>query len=214
MTLNQTSTDIANYFNQSSNHEFKERVKDMVKQELAMWIRRSVAEHGIDDVLLISYVAQVEEAKLHNHIPDSLVTVKRTKYRVPTPVRFNNDAPFTYVGSIDKLNAYPIRNASEAALMHLYSSTGVSYSYYLSNGYIIINDKPDNSFKSEYILIESIFENPEEVLSMYDDVDGQDIQLPIPLDIIALMRDKIIQRLGGIRADDINVELNDKPNGN
>lgn len=215
MTLNQEASNVANTLRQPFNHELKERAKDLIKSELALYIRRSVKDHGIDTMLLLSYVAPITKAPAYPNPIKELKdrTVIRTKYRVPTPVRFENDAPFTYVGTSDGLVSFPMRNANEASIAYLSSSTGSVYSYRIENGYIIINDKPNNTFKSDYIKIESIFESPEEVLSMYDDIDGQDIQLPFPSDLLAIVRSKVLQSLGAIYPDDIKV-THTKPNTN
>ncbi|KAF5080362.1 hypothetical protein DSECCO2_120040 [anaerobic digester metagenome] len=212
MTLNQIAASFANHLNQSSNHELLERIKDMVKEELAMWIRRSVKEHGIDDMLILSYYAEVGMFDAYGNPVEEIYKdyVIRTKYRVPTPVRINNDSPFIYVGSINGQVSYPKRSAYEATLNHLFLPTGGLYSYSISNNYITINDVPHRRFKADTIRIDAIFESPEQVLSMYEDVDGQDLELPIPLDIIPLMRDTIIERLGIIVPDTTEV-THDKP---
>lgn len=215
MTLNQEASGIANTLNQPFNHELKERAKDLIKQELALYIRRSVRDHGIDQTTLISYDAEIVRVPKYNKPikEKSEEVIIRTKYKVPTPVRFENDSPFTYVGSVDGMVSFPIRNPAEATILYLYSSTGESYSYYLHNGYVVINDKPNHTFKHLYIKIESIFENPEEVLSIYDDIDGQDIQIPIPADLMASIRDKVLQTLGAIPPNDIDV-THTKPTNN
>lgn len=215
MTLNQEASSIANTLRQPFNHELKERAKDLIKQALALHIRRSVKEHGIDNTLLLSYSAEIVNIpKYEEPITELKQDYKiRTKYRVPTPVRFKNDAPFTYVGTNDGTHSFPMRNPGEALNMHSYSSTGESYSYYIHNGFIVINSRPYHTFKGKYILVESIFENPEEVITMYKDDDGQNIQLPFPADILAIIRNDVIQSLGSIMPDDIKVTY-DKPNQN
>lgn len=212
MTLNQIAASYANHLNQSSNHELIERIKDMVKEELAMWIRRSVKEHGIDSTLVLSYYAEVGMFDAYDNPVEELYKdyVIRTKNKVPTPVRIYNDSPFIYVGSINGLVSYPNRSINEATINHLFLPTGGVYSYRLENGYVIINDVPHRRFKATTIKIDAIFESPEQVLSMYADVDGQDLEIPLPLDIIPLMRDTIIKRLGMIIPDTTEV-THDKP---
>ena len=207
-TLNQIADSIANNLKQPFNHELKERVKDYVKQELATLIRRSTKEHGIDEQLILTYDSEIIKVNLYDEpVEEDVKGYKlRSKYRIHKPVRIKNDSPFIYVGTIDGLHSFPIRNEREATIMHSFSFIGESYSYYISNGYIYINTRPHNRYKSKYIRIKAIFENPDEVLSMYDDIDGQDIELPIPIDMIPLFIDKVIQRIGVIRPRDISIE--------
>ena len=207
MTFNQLAASVANALNQPFNHELKERVKDLFKEHIAMYIRRSIQQHGIDNTLLLSYTAEVERTSLYNSpIPNKKTISKiKTINKVPTPIRFQNDAPFTYVGTDDGLLSFPYRNPFESQLTYSYFPTGEFFTYYLSNGFIVINERPNNSFKGKYIRIESIFENPEEIINMYDNVDGQDTELPFPLDIINIARKEILQMLGAIPTEDIKV---------
>lgn len=211
MTLNQLADSIANQLRQPFNHELRERIKDLFKEEMSLYIRRSIKEHGIDDILKISYTAKLKLVdELNDPIEDSKKKDKllRTQFRIPTPVRIKNDSPFTFVGSANRRTSIAKRNLREHYLMHSFSSTGISFSYDYINGYIYLYDHKDNKYKSDYILIESIFESPEEVLSIYDDVDGQDIQLPMPADLVAIIRDKVLQRVGSVQQKDISVEQN------
>lgn len=208
MTLNQLADSIANQLNQLDNHELKERIKDLFKQEISLYIRRSVRDHGIDNILKLSYDSKLIKVDSFNNIVKEDVKnyVIRTEYRVPTPVRFSNDAPFTKVSSMDGLITIPNRNKREHLIMHSFSFTGGPYSYEYKNGYIVIYDTPDKKFKANYITIESIFESPDEVLSMYNNIDGQDIQLPMPMDMIANAKDRVLQFIGSKLQEDISVK--------
>lgn len=201
-TLNQCADRIASIINQPHNHTLKERIKDMVKSLFATRIRQSVEKHGIDDILKLSFIAPVEEISLSDILPTENVLANNTKfygtkYKVPTPIRIHNDAPFTYVGNVigqpymyeSSITSMIIRQSGRATS----SPTGSPQSWFLLNGRIIIVNKTtseNNNFQIRdtrpinEILITGIFENPEEVLSYFTESDGQDIELPIPNDII------------------------------
>lgn len=211
MTLNEQAALIANTLNQPFNHELKERIKDLYKQQMALYIRRSLKEHGIDEGLTISYNAELikvekNAAPAPNKYKDYIL---RTKHRVPSPIRYPGDSPFTYVGTIDGSISFPMRNQVEDIIMHSYSSTGGSSSYRKENGYIYINHKPNFTSKLQYIKVQGIFENPDEVLSMYEDVDGQDLQLPFPADIAAMIQGSVLQLIGSVPPDNITVNQSD-----
>ena len=81
----------------------------------------------------------------------------------------------------------------------------------MSNGYIYINDKPNHLFKADYIKVEGVFSDPEEVISFYGEESSQDTQLPFPNDIVAIARNNVMQAAGAIRVDDQRVEHNVRP---
>lgn len=98
-TLNQYAARITNMVNQPNNHELKERVKDMIKTMFANRIRQSVEKNGIDDILKLTFIAPVEELKYSDILPTEYRVANKirllgTKYKVPTPVRIQSDAPF------------------------------------------------------------------------------------------------------------------------
>ena len=208
MSLNKEADLIANNLDQPFNHELKERIKELYKQEVALIINK-LANTGIDRQLVINYEAEIETVDVYidsyNKKGYKGKAIK-TKNKVPSTVRIRKDAPYLYVGSIDRRKAYPYRNPSESEVYASFSPTGESYSYDVVNNYIIINDIRTNVFKGKYILIQDIFENPEEVLSKYDDIDGHDIELPIPNDIKAMVRDRILNTLGQMPIDNENVK--------
>ena len=211
MTLNQEAALIANNLNQPFNQELKERIKDIYKQQMALYIRRSIKEHGIDDGLVVSYTAELIKVGKYNKpiFNEEGDYILRTKYPVPTPVRYPGDSPFIYVGTDDGLLSFPMRNPMETQVMHLYLFSGRSNSYRLSNGYIYINDNPNFKPKLKYLKVEGIFESPEEVLGIYENTDGQDINLPFPADISAMIQGQVMQIVAALPPDDISVKQSD-----
>jgi len=210
MTLNQLAASVANTLRHPHNHELKERIKDLFKEQIALFIRRSIKEHGIDNILIVSYTSPIVKIKTPSSpIKEDIETPTfRTEYKVPKPIRYPGDSPFVYVGTTDRLLSFPYRLPHEHNLALSFFSTGSYYSYYLNNGFIHINTKEHNIFKPRYILVEGLFESPEEVLSMYDDIDGQDIQLPFSADLVGLIRDRVTNLAGAIAQEDPRVEIN------
>lgn len=206
MSLNKEASLIANTLNQPDNHELKERIKDLFKSEVALIINK-LANNGISRDLVIGYDAELET--VNTYIPNTNIisgSKTKTKFKVPSAVRIRSDAQYLEVSSLDRIISLPMRFPIEGNIMELYSDVGNPYSYYISNGYLIINST-SNKFPSSHIHIEGIFESPEIVLSMYDDVDGQDIELPISLDIRAMIRTNILKTLASTGIiDDKNVK--------
>jgi hypothetical protein len=210
-TLNQIASELSSTLNQPFNHELKERIKDIVKSEMSLFIRQSITRHGIDETLILSYIAELEISRVNTNIikEDVNPDVIKTKHKVPTPVRYDGDSPFIFVGSVDEVISFPYRNKREANYAYSFFPTGTTHSYYIENKYIFLNSLPFNSFKAKYIKIKAIFENPDLVLSMYDDNDGQDLVIPLPLDILSLIRGKVINLLSNSPKKDSNITAND-----
>ena len=57
-------------------------------------------------------------------------------------------------------------------------------------------------------MITAIFENPEEVLSYYKDIDGQDIELPLPNDMLEDIIYAILKTEFNVYPQDIDIKVN------
>ena len=200
-TLNQYAARIASLVNQPDNHELKERIKDMIKTGFANRIRQSVEKHGIDDILKLTYEAEVESV---TGSTNELIT----KNKVATPIRIMSDAPFMFVGTKEGI-AYRYENSRVAAkcrksgrATHL--PTGSNISYFIENGFIHII-KP-NDVNISKIQITSIFENPDEVLATT--CDGQDIELPFPNDMLENIIYEILKTEFNMYPRDIDIKVN------
>ena len=201
-TLNQYASRIAHLVNQPDNHALKERIKDMIKTVFANRIRQSVEKHGLDDILKLSY-----EIDIKNNPNDNTESI--TINKVATPIRLISDAPFMFVGTNDGI-AYRYENSKTAAKCRksgrqTHTPTGSSTSYYLDNGYIHITPKISNISK---IKITSIFENPDEVLSVISTNDGQDIELPLPNDMLEDIIYTILKVEFNMYPKDIDIKIN------
>jgi hypothetical protein len=180
-TLNQYAARIANMVNQPNNHELKERVKDMIKTMFANRIRQSVEKNGIDDILKLTFIAPVEELKYSDILPTEYRVANKirllgTKYKVPTPVRIQSDAPFAFVGDTvgngymyeSSITSLKLRQSGRPTC----SPTGYPRAYIILNGHIIIAEKVgtkdiDDRRQINEVMITGIFENPDEVLSFF-----------------------------------------------
>ena len=200
-TLNQYAARIASLVNQPDNHELKERIKDMIKTGFANRIRQSVEKHGIDDILKLTYEAEVESV---TGSTDELIT----KNKVATPIRIISDAPFMFVGNTNG-QAYRYENSRGAAKCRksgraTHTPTGSNTSYFIENGFIHIIKPSDINISK--IQITSIFENPDEVLATT--CDGQDIELPFPNDMLENIIYEILKTEFNMYPRDIDIKVN------
>lgn len=185
-TLNQYASRIIGITGRTSDHSMRERVKDAFKSILATRIRQSISKNGIDD----SFVIPLEFPILED-TTTSIINFKiyKSEFKIPTPLRFNNDAPFVFVGVIDG-EPFSNRTLLEVKLSYKYDKKGFSKYYTFENNllklFIRTKYKTLELTNISYtkVLLKTIFENPEEVISYYTSDDAQDVELPFPSDML------------------------------
>jgi len=228
-TLNQYASKIANMVGRPGDHEMKERIKDAFKAVFANRIRQSTERNGIDSILNLTYIAEVVEVLANSMIPkpSTYTTTSKefvTLNKIPVPIRIKSDSPFISV--TDDTEHFNFINCSkvEHRLRTNLPSTGFQCSYTLVNNKLILNitqatecltfsnwwgyPAVGTSVIPKYIKITGIFENPEEVLGMYDRTDGQDLELPLPNDMLEDIMLQILKVEFGIVPKETEVKIN------
>jgi len=214
-TLNAQADRIANLLKEPDNHELKERIKVSFKAAVAMLIRQSFEKHGIDESVLLPFDVELIDVKY----PDTMfnsdlgIRMKKSKYKIPTPVRFVNSAP--YVSVEDGATAFTFIHPRELKNHVSFLSIGGSVAYFVEKSHIYCcHFDPTMLLKSKYIRVVAPFENPEEVLGFYDMTsDWQDIILPIPIDMINNITTMLLRNEFGVipNPSEIKVELDERP---
>jgi len=227
-TLNQYASKIANMVGRQGDHETKERIKDAFKATFANRIRQTVERTGLDSTLALSFIAEVgvfpTNSALYQNKKSTTIEF-RTINKVPVPVRIKNDAPFLAV--TDEKSYFNFISCSQAELRLRHSSfpTGYWCSYTLMNNYLVvdINDKvgilayinkgdlipiDENTPFPKYIIITMIAENPEEIITMYTNDDGQDVELPFPNDMLEDIMYQILKVEFGMMPKETEVKIN------
>lgn len=217
-TLNQYASRIAHLVNQPNNHVLKERIKDMIKTMFANRIRQSVEKHGIDDILKLSYTITLTGTKVKDNVDNSAEFNNfKSENNIATPIRIENDAPFLYVGTTDGL-AYQYLNSHTA--LKFSQSGRVTHSpigyYLITNGKLLVHLKDDiHVGKTDVakgvtkdVVITAIFENPDEVLSILNSDDGQDVELPFPNDMLESIIQEILKTEFNIYPKDSDIRMN------
>jgi hypothetical protein len=241
VTLNQLASSTASLLKQPFNHELKERLIDSYKQLIATRIRQSISRHGIDEMLKLSYRDNIEVIDQDYDIVRYAVPgtnpvqyesffkhfdqwddeeIEDFSFRTATnifdPIRFENEAPFTFVGDNYRRKAYPYRSKSCLKYSASLFSTGGSISYYVENKRIYLQ-AIDNIMlveaihKNPSITIESIFYEPEKVLTLYTNDDGLDVAIPMAHDVIASITHELLQKeFGIITPTPLEIKINEK----
>lgn len=217
MTLNQIAERICLIINQPSNHILKERIKDVAKGLFANRLMLIIQQQGISEFFKLSFTAELEEKNIHTLIPSYLTNSDRvvaTINKIPIPVNFRNDAPFTSVTTLDGRSIKYINSNLHNRYTHLLFPIGDLLEYKIINNYLILSHVQRNEIISDDnvitdIIIESIWENPEEVLNMYlYEDDGQNLELPFPISITENIIQEILKTEFGIMPKDEDVKIN------
>lgn len=221
-TLNQLGSKIANILGKPGDHTIQERAKDACKSLFATYIRQSVERNGIDEVLKVSFNAPLVKVPLTD-IENTYAgigakdVVLTTEHRIPTPLRLPNDAPFLHVYTQHddgSFITYKYANNSLVPLLTtVYSPTGVWGVYQIVNGKLKIIIKNTlrsfeiNAKNYKFVTIVLVAENPEDILTMYSEEDGQDIELPLPADMIERITYEVLRIEFGIKPTENEVKI-------
>lgn len=169
-TINQLVSEIANALKQPDSVPLRAAIKLSIIHARNTIIRQSFEHHNyIDKVLQQRYKIELINVP-DGDIKDSMglidTKIKRSKNKVPKPVRLTNNLPFHSIRTFGVENPLEIAFAKEAVSKFYAALPGfankITYDYI--NGYLYINffDDPDYSLINS-IIVESVFEYPTEI---------------------------------------------------
>lgn len=185
-TLNQYASRIVGITGRTSDHAMRERVKDAFKSILSTRIRQSISKNGIDESFIIPLELPIS---IDEFLYMRDFKIFRTNFKIPVPLRFNNDSPFTFVGVVDG-EPFAHKSLLEVKLSHKYDKKGFSKYYTFENNIARLfiktkyNNLELNNTNYTKALFKTIFENPEEVITYYTLEDSSDVELPFPSDML------------------------------
>lgn len=176
MTINQLTSEIAHSVQQQDSVPVKRAIKLSIIHSRNQLIRHSYENHNyIDRGLQQRFrceLVSVSDGDLDGF--DNPTKVKRTKNKIPKPVRLTNNLPFSAVRTIGVDNPIEIPFVRTVSSKYYSSLPGfcspVTYDYL--NDYIYIDTTKNSKFNNiRFVEIEAPFENP----SLIKDVNGIDI---------------------------------------
>ena len=212
-SLNQLISEIAHAVGDPNNVPLRRNIRYAILHTRNELIRRSYETHnqldkGLQQRFRISII-DVPDGDLHNSELLRLPAIKRTKFKVPRPVRLTNGLPFQSVRTVGFDNN-EIAFAKEASAKFYYHLEGFCNQpiYDYINEYIYFFSHDIDWFKNiGSIIIESAFEAPflipEETIESikdneYDKVDDEtkfdDDEFLLPEDMIGSIKDIIFKR--------------------
>jgi hypothetical protein len=212
-SLNQLISEIAHAVGDPNNVPLKRNIRYAILHTRNELIRKSYENHNyLDKGLMQRFrisLIDVPDGDLYNSTGLRLKAIKRTKTKVPRPVRLINNLPFQSVRTVG-INNTEIAFAKEASAQFYHHLAGFCnmpiYDYI--NEYIYFYCHDNNWFSAiGSIIIESAFEVPylvpEETMEQYknldhDKVDDESIfdddEFLIPEDMIGSIKDIIFKR--------------------
>ena len=203
-SVTQLVSEIVHAVGQPNNHVLRRTVRSAVYHELNEKIRRQYQNHGyVDKVLQQRYrveLVDTTEGDVFSSLSSIQAKVKRTKNRVPRPVRLPNNLPFMSVRSVG-FSGIEIPFVKEANSRFYKELPGMcalpNYDYI--NGYIYINGNGNSMILGlNHIVIESPFEIPTEVpietSESKESFPTDDDEFMIPEDMVENIKETIFKR--------------------
>lgn len=185
-SISQLVSEFAHSLKQPNNTALRENIRSLIIHTRNEIIRRSFENHGFVDKGLVQRfkisLTDVPDGELvlDEDIPNLFIEqIKRSSQRVPKPVRLPNNLPFDRVSSIGFRTSreFPFIKETSARFRSAVPGLCNMPCYDYINGYIYIFPTKSSSFMSDYIIIESAFENPTEIEIANGDVNELDAEL-------------------------------------
>ena len=212
-SINQLVSEIAHAVGDPNNIALKRNIRYAILHTRNELIRKSYENHSYVDKSLNQRfrlsIIDVPDGDLCDSVGLNLPAIKRTKTKVPRPVRFTNGLPFQSVRSVGKHNV-EIAFAKEGTAQFYTHLVGLCNTpvYDYINEYIYFFNHDVDWFKGlGSIIVESVFEVPyiipEETFESkkdytYDAVDDEgkfdDDEFLLPEDMIGNIKDIIFKR--------------------
>lgn len=192
-TLNSLAYQVASSFDRDTDFLFIERIKDLIINVRSTFIHRELDKYGVNEQYIQPYIAELEEvnASETTYITSKL-TILRTTNKIPTPIRYQSDVPFIFVGSVDR--TIPFRYIKPYIMKFTISLRfiGQGITYFYTNGYVYIF----NNTKLTRVLIEAPY-NSLDVTQTYDDPTGicyiDDMEFPLAGDMLTSVIEEVVR---------------------
>jgi hypothetical protein len=209
-SISQLVSEFAHSLGQPNNYALRENIKSLIIHTRNEIIRRSYENHGYVDKILTQRfkvsLIDVEDVdiQLDGDIgidEEFLENIKRTKQKVPRPVRLVNNLPFDRVSSAGfKTNReFPYIKETTARFRDSVPGLCAMPCYDYINGYIYIFPATNKSFDLNKIIIESAFEHPNVIELENKEVDNFEVLMDenewlLSEDMIGQIKDIIYKR--------------------
>lgn len=203
-SLNQIVSEIAHAIHQPNNFTTRQTIRSAVIHTFNEQIRQTYERHAnVDKILMQRYrisLINVPDGDIFQSLVSTKYKVKRSKTRIPRPVRLDNNLPFVSVRTVGYDNmAIPFIKEANAQFYKALPGMCTSLSYDYINGYLYVNGNGNPLIEPlGHIVIESPFEIPTEItIETEEGVESNfdnDDEFIIPEDMVERIKDVIYKR--------------------
>lgn len=204
-SLNQIVSEIAHAIHQPNNFTTRQTIRSAVIHTFNEQIRQTYERHAnVDKILMQRYrisLINVPDGDIFQSLVSTKYKVKRSKTRIPRPVRLDNNLPFVSVRTVGYDNmAIPFIKEANAQFYKALPGMCTSLSYDYINGYLYVNSNGNHLIEPlGHIVIESPFEIPNEIPvetteRIESNFDNDDDEFIIPEDMVERIKDVIYKR--------------------
>ena len=203
-SLNQIVSEIAHAIHQPNNFTTRQTIRSAVIHTFNEQIRQTYERHAnVDKILMQRYrisLINVPDGDIFQSLVSTKYKVKRSKTRIPRPVRLDNNFPFVSVRTVGYDNmAIPFIKEANAQFYKALPGMCTSLSYDYINGYLYVNSNGNHLIEPlGHIVIESPFEIPNEIpVETTERIESNfdnDDEFIIPEDMVERIKDVIYKR--------------------
>lgn len=203
-SLNQIVSEIAHAIHQPNNFTTRQTIRSAVIHTFNEQIRQTYERHAnVDKILMQRYrisLINVPDGDIFQSLVSTKYKVKRSKTRIPRPVRLDNNLPFVSVRTVGYDNmAIPFIKEANAQFYKALPGMCTSLSYDYINGYLYVNSNGNHLIEPlGHIVIESPFEIPDEIpVETTERIESNfdnDDEFIIPEDMVERIKDVIYKR--------------------
>lgn len=203
-SLNQIVSEITHAIHQPNNFTTRQTIRSAVIHTFNEQIRQTYERHAnVDKILMQRYrvsLISVPDGDIFQSLVSTKYKVKRSKVRIPRPVRLDNNLPFVSVRTVGYDNmAIPFIKEANAQFYKALPGMCTSLSYDYINGYLYVNGNGNPLIEPlGHIVIESPFEIPTEIpIETEEGVESNfdnDDEFIIPEDMVERIKDVIYKR--------------------
>lgn len=205
-SISQLVSEIAHSVNQADSIPVRRAIKLAIVHSRNELIRKSYGNHYVTDKVLQQRIrltlVNVPDGDINGTKGMDITKIKRTKQKVPRPVRLSNNLPFHSVRTIGVKNPIEIAFVKEVSSKFYKYLPGfcpnITYDYI--NEYIYINCETDDTIKNiNNIIVESVFELPHiietETIDGVNTIDSisDDDEFLLPEDMINAVKKMVLE---------------------
>lgn len=190
-TLRQLAEQVIEAYGKPYDSVLYERAKDLILNTRATLIRQSFERTGIDDIFIIPFVFELIEVDIIDNCQVQLdCIILRSKNKIPEPVRFKNDIPFTFLGTADGTRTFSyIKSFQVPLIKHLKFGYKKISAFYINQYIYIINTKI-----LQWARADAPYSFPNQLIPGCgsDDCFNDDMEFACPADIINTILKEVI----------------------